>query len=97
MELSDSDKDKIIAASRHITDAITKTTEQMAPHLMSQFRITGRHLNVAIARSAITLMVTCATSAAASEDASEDELADVALKLTPQLEAILYKAIGVEP
>jgi hypothetical protein len=97
MQLTDDDKNRINAASNHISDSLVKTIEQMRVHLMKHFALTGRQLNVAIARSAIKTMVTCAAGAAAADGDSEAQVADVAIDLARQVEAILYKAIGVEP
>src|SRR5262245_20509504 len=97
MHLDESERRSIHSASIHFADAITKTIEELHPQLKAKFDLTGRQLNVAVAKSLIILLVSCATCGAAADDATKDNVPDIVGELASQLEALVDNALGVEP
>ena len=96
MNPSDAYKDRVIAATRHIHDALAKSIEEMQSDLMKHFHLDARQLNYAIARAAILTMAVCTTSAAGADGRTPEELANDAMEIGKQVEAIMNKSIGVD-
>ena len=70
MDLDDSERERIHLASIYVADGVTKTIEEIHAELKSKFNLTGRQLNIAVAKSSTIVMVSCACAAAAADIAT---------------------------
>ena len=95
MNLDHSERERIHLASLYVADAVTKTIEGMHAELKSQFNLTGRQLNIAIAKSSIIVMVSCAAAAASADLATRDETPSIVSRLVAKLESALDEAFGL--
>ena len=95
MNLDDSERERIHLASIYVADRVTKTIEGIHAELKSKFNLTGRQLNIAIAKSSIIVMVSCATAAAAADIATRDETPSIVNHLAAKLESALDEAFGL--
>ena len=95
MNLDDSERERIHLASIYVADRVTKTIEEIHAELKSKFNLTGRQLNIAIAKSSIIVMVSCAAAAASADIATRDETPSIVSHLAAKLESALDEAFGL--